>query len=749
MAARPARLGLLVEAELKGVHWLRMFEGALAAQSRFWGGRGNLLFPLTKDFGSHELFWALADIFDADAFVTYAPTWREMENIDPTTFEQQIASWRGHISDRTGREEAERFISTALGEAAYHPDVSQEELTLLRKRLSPLSHPGGDDGPLEWFDGSNSARWPFTDISDFESLPEQFSIPVTPDSGVTRKLLLTSLYGRTPDTLENALRERDINSVEQNVDKYEIYGMLRGRKTTDLPGPWDLSMTGLSTFYTTGSFLRLPAALVVGNSPWDFALFYALLRLTGRAWWLPSWLRRDPSYLMSLESSIRFDPQNEGRKAVVVSTSSFNMRNEVAQTLLSLQGEQLDVADWRDVLPENPMRVLASDTSGRARILPLADGRVLELDTPIPTIARTERPAEMRWLSEVRSAQWAPVRNRILGEQLLGAGSDITRTSRDGLAYFSTSSFILSGASLESVVVRPSLRPLPLAEQVQALLQKKGWTCGVSDKAVYALESMKLFGGFDKLCKALLDPSVRTILDAYRSKRGPGARLSSDHRRYLTYVHFEQLLDTEDARSVVEPMLDRQVLVRGAVFKCVRCRQAAWHSAASPPDQFVCERCGLRQEANREAWFGTAEPVLSYRLAEVIFQLFEHHGELPLLAASEAFGNSKRPLGRGYELTVGPPAGKEQEVDIFQSDGYRLWIGEASIKPKLDTGRLEFLAELANVLDAYGILLATSGSQWSAVTEEHARRIFPGPWPRLRLMTGVQTTPGDDLETTK
>ncbi len=388
MAARPARLGLLVEAELKGVHWLRMFESALSAQSRFWGGRGNLLFPLTKDFTDHELFWALADAFDADAFVTYAPTWQEMSDIDPEIFEQQMSVWRNGITDRAGSQEAERFISTALGEAAFHPEIPDEQIALMGKRLSPLSHPGGDDGPLEWFDGSNPAGWPFTEISEFQTLPEAFSMPVGPGPGAARRLLLTSLHGRAPLTLVKTLAERGIEAIEQRVSKYEMYGMMRDRNPPDPPGPWSLSMFGLSTFYTAG-LIRLPAALVVGDSPWDFALFYALMRMTGRAWWLPSWLRRDPAYLMSLESSIRFDPGHEGRKAVVVSTSSSVMRDEVAQVLLELQGERLEVADWKDVLPSDPMRVLATDTPGRARVVPLVDGRVLELDTPMPAIARS------------------------------------------------------------------------------------------------------------------------------------------------------------------------------------------------------------------------------------------------------------------------------------------------------------------------------------------------------------------------
>lgn len=133
MVARPARLGMLVEAELKGVHWLRMFEGALAAQSRFWGGQGNLLFPLTKDFTDYDLFWALSDIFDADAFVSYAPTWSEMEDIAPEVLERKVSAWRRQITDKAGADQAESFISRSMGEAAYHPEIPKNQIDLMRK----------------------------------------------------------------------------------------------------------------------------------------------------------------------------------------------------------------------------------------------------------------------------------------------------------------------------------------------------------------------------------------------------------------------------------------------------------------------------------------------------------------------------------------------------------------------------------------------------------------------------------------
>jgi hypothetical protein len=739
MVTRPARLGLLVDAEVKGLHWLRMFEGALAAQSQVWGGQFNLILPLTKDFTDQELFWRLTDLFDADSFLAYAPTWGELKIITPGFYEEQMSSWRKEIASKSSDDEASRFISSAQSEAAFHPKVPKEQIQLIEKRLSPLSDPGPAERDLSWFNAASSASWPLTDISEFQDLPKAVANPEA-HSGAARQLLLTSLQGRVPSAFRKVLEERDVEIQDMPVSKFDWLEIVRKRvQMENTVLPWKLTMAGLAT-YRTGGFTRTPAALVVGNSPWDFCLYYFLLRLTGSAWWLPSWLAADPIYKMALESSIEFEPRNEARTAVVTSVSSPAMSNRVAHSL-QLRSGQLDVADWSEVLPDEPLRVLSDETPGRARLVPLVKGEVLELDTPIPTGVRTRVPAEMRWLTEARSNQWEPIRNRKLGGHLMPGESDILRTSRNGVAYFSTSSFIFTGASLESAVVRPGLRRLSLGQQVAFLLNQQGWKCEASDKAIYAQESIKLFGGFEDLCDALRDKSIRSIINAFRGKPPIAPRLSHDNRRYLTYDHFKQLLGEANVRSVIDPLLDKEVLARGVVLKCTRCRQAAWHSAATVADAFTCSRCGLAQDVDRDAWFGTAEPRLSYRLAEVVFQLLEHDGELPLLATNDAFLGTRRPVGRGYELSVTSPDGQVQEVDIFQSDGYRLWIGEASVKAEFSDDRLVFLAELVDALDAYGVLLATSRSKWSSHTEERALKVFPGPWPRLRLLAGVRTAP--------
>jgi hypothetical protein len=214
LSARPTRLGLLVAAEVQGIPWPRVFESALAAQARFWGGSGNLVFPLTEDFAEKELFWALADRFDADAFVTYAPIWGEVEEFAPEIFRAHVTKWRESITEQISADAAETFITDQFAEIAFEFRPTDADLDLLRHRVAPFHH----DPPcvLDHFNGQNSAAWPFTDISEFVQLPGAITNPVSP-AGAARKLLLTAITGRVPVGFAAQLAERDVGITEERL----------------------------------------------------------------------------------------------------------------------------------------------------------------------------------------------------------------------------------------------------------------------------------------------------------------------------------------------------------------------------------------------------------------------------------------------------------------------------------------------------------------------------------------------------
>jgi hypothetical protein len=393
------------------------------------------------------------------------------------------------------------------------------------------------------------------------------------------------------------------------------------------------------------------------------------------------------------------------------------------------------------------LRRYERDNVGRTELVQLLGAETLELRTPIPKSVGTEVPTGMRWLTEIQGRDWTPVRHRTLATAVLGGmftNPQLVRTTRDGIGYFCPGGVLIqAGASLESVVARPTLRPLTVLEQIRTILEPHGWSCEPSDKGIYANESMRLFGGFDELCDALRDTAVRAVIDAYRDKR-PGAlgrRLSSDQRRYLTWQHFEQLLAGDSVAVVIDRLLAKGVLRRGLVLKCGRCRQQAWHPISAVGETFECNRCHLEQTADRLSWLGNDEPVWSYRMAEVLYQFHENDGELPVLTVHDVFGKSNRPLGHAFELDLIAPDDQRYELDIFSTDGYRLWIGEAKKNGRFESGRLAFVAGLASLIDAYGVLLTTSQPHWPPASRSQAVSAFPGSWPHLQMIEGVRTTP--------
>src|SRR5207248_2246036 len=133
----------------------------------------------------------------------------------------------------------------------------------------------------------------------------------------------------------------------------------------------------------------------------------------------------------------------------------------------------------------------------------------------------------------------------------------------------------------------------------QHVLGHTGWRAELSDKGIYARESMELFGGFDGLVAALRDPAPRKLMDAFLARRGPGARLSHDNRRYLTWENLTTV--ASEPRDALHDLLQRGVLSRGLVLRCGHCRQWAWHSIGTVGDEFTCGRCRFTQPTERDS----------------------------------------------------------------------------------------------------------------------------------------------------
>lgn len=737
MAVRPARLAVLVPTKLKQTSWMAVMESALAAQASFWGGSGNLVFPI-EDFADDDVFWGLADVFDPDAFVAYSPTIEERAEIAPAVHKKDIEKQRRSLERKHGKEFANDAIADLMKQRFLSVQPADADFAKLIDRIAPFHHERSPSHHLDSYDGVSEQAWPFTDVRRFNDLPRRLRNPVAP-AGVARKLLLTAAAGRIGASFRHQLAERGVEVADENLERWRWSGAaVDRRRERQQDNPWALSDLGLGR-YSRG-FIDLPAALVVGNTAWDFALFYALKHMSGMAWWLPSSLMRDPVYMHTLGSALEYEPTAEGREVAVVTARSPKLRDQVARDL-EQGGKRVTVAEWRAVVPDEPMRFYELHNAGRFRPVEVINGSSLPFDTPLPRNVSTVSPNEMRWVTEIQCRDWTAARSPRLPRELLGElryGLELMRVARSGVAYFCPNIAIWGGESLEGSVVHPVLHPLTVVEQVQAILRPAGWDAEISDKGIYAAQSMDIFGGLDGLVSALRDRERRPLLDAFTAKNGPGNLLSEDGRRYLTWQQFGTVAGRSDPTAALTELIDRGVLSRGIILRCRHCRQSAWHHIAAVGDDFTCRRCRTTQQTARDTWEAKAsEPPWSYQLAEVVYQFLKHNGDLPVLAMNDAFADSKRPFMHGFELDVTDPHGECRDVDIFALDGYRLWIGEATVDGEFEAPKIEFVQRLAEATSAYGVLFATSKSTLKPGTQRKITQAFGGSWPRMTQLGGV------------
>jgi hypothetical protein len=371
--------------------------------------------------------------------------------------------------------------------------------------------------------------------------------------------------------------------------------------------------------------------------------------------------------------------------------------------------------------------------------------RATQLPTPIPRAITADDPQNIRWMTEVRDADWAVVRHSELGPKVIqasGYDTNHVRVGREGPAYFSPNWFTLGGVGLEASVVRPTLERRTLREQLEAALAERGWTVEQSIKGVFAEETAAKFGGFWQLIAALRDDAVRACVTSYLPTSAIGLRLEIDQRRYPEMRDFAGQIGRREASAAVAALEERGVLARGVILKCARCRSTSWYGLDALSEQFVCRRCERRQPATRARWLERDEPHWRYRLDEVVYQFLKENGDLPVLALARFLAETDVAVDVAYELRFTSPEGVEAEIDIVAARGFELVMGEATRAERYATQREHNrLLELRGVVDAAEarhIVLATSQHAFHNSTRARAEAVFPAPGPRLTILEGVE-----------
>jgi hypothetical protein len=729
-------MGVLVP-DVPGLPWQTVFRGALASQVRIWGGSGNFLLPLGPDTKDSEVFWALVELLDPDWWDVYGGSHHELQDLDATAY----SAWREQADAELTKwpeDERERVLDEAHASALVDGSIPSDLEALLVARGTPLNHDGRlmPRGPLS---ATGSPPYPCVDALDLSGLPQEvFEADV--DGTPTRHLLAAAEFGGLSPSLREAFNAHGIQRrSERPSSGDELVRWLYDVQAQPGQGAFGVAEAGLG-WYRPRPLVEDTVTVVTGEDAWDFALAYAVRRATGRAFWVPesafgSELEREVAY-----RNLVWFAERASTPLVVTSVSDEAAGRSLAAILeRHKRSAVIRTSTWREALPPRANRLLVRSRLGRTEAAYLDEGATPHLRTPVPDLS--DDAAKLRWMTDVHVRDWTPTRHRSLAPKLVDVGGfGDARVTQQGLAYAGMSAMVTYGVPVEQLTVQPVLRPLPLLDQLQLVAAQSQWTCELSQKGQFALATATLFGGFAELGAAIRDPDIGQVLHAYLdgNKAGVGLALK-DRRRYLSLEDFRALGLARAPEAVLDDLRQRRVLHAGLVLKCPRCRHTDWYRPRDTDPSFECTRCATNHVPDQEAWLQDAEARWRYRLDEVVFQFARHRGDLPTLAAFERFEQSEQTAQFVPEVALTDPTGQEREIDFAVTEGSSLWLGEAftdgRYAPRKNTEmeRLRRLADAAAVLNARGVIFATSADAVSAETVAPAQTVFSDVWPELEF----------------
>lgn len=764
-SVRPGRVAVLCD--IDDAEWLYSCRHILEIFSTVWGGHGNIIIP-TDGTSIQPLFWQILEKFDPDYIYAYSPTWRDVEERDPQTFDRKLdevlTSWgpeyvltENMINRARSNVRRERRSNFAIS-----PQLAQE----LKARITPFFYEEIIVGPGTWTAGEIPG-YPHTRILDI--LPEidhgnKIILPAR-TLNASESLWYSAAIGSCNDEFATKLEEAGVrpfrvgdgsgtndpieeqrklvNFVVERASLEQHSGLDFINPGSPLPETVRFTLAELSLL-NQGWYKRLhsnswapKAVAVAGNTVSDFCLYFGLSQLRERVFWIfppiteaahsgkTAYDYQSPiaSFAHSLRMATDYVQQYALGLDMVSSTlNAAGLRAVKAQLDLAARAPlHIDIiGKAADVVPDYPLRVLDRSNAHQLRVVHVPDSRVIELfETPKPTAFRRINPSTHHWITELELQSQQPAQHPALGTWYVGGKNQSTnevRTSADGLAYFCPGAAFLIGQDIDSVTVRPNIRVPEPREIFEKVAELAGLNSTISDKGFYAQDAIAKLGGLEKAAEFFRSASGRSLIAAYLDKKerkegvyDKGVFLGE--RRYLSAGDLVRALKTvNQAVTYIDDFSRRGILYRGYLFQCEFCRNAAWYPLKDVSDRFTCLRCHREQVFTSKHWkMPRCQPSLYYQLDEVVYQGFSNDMSVPTLTLDclrrSAQGSFLYVEELGFRKGIASKPIMECDVNCI-IDGV-LTIGEAKSADQLGNTRG---AEVA-LIKKYQSLAASLGAR--------------------------------------
>ncbi|MGW6586379.1 hypothetical protein [Streptomyces globisporus] len=781
--------------------WVHMARKAVAGVSRVWGGAGAVLLPVAETSAQAQAADALLPLlrlYDPDHVAGLLPTLADAAHMDPSVISHMVA--RCALPGEDPDAAWQRLSSHALSAPGWEGLASQVDAW-----CSPFKGVGQKQ---QRFSAHNVHHMGHAGTSrrSLATVPAQPGEPVVmlDLSGVDPAVALmveSRIGGVHPDARTH------LDTLELPVDEEDLPAIIHLAVTGKPRADWDLAdryrravggvpTSGLtagefsdstpfahSARWTVQAELSRPTPIVwiVGETAEDHALAMLCDRLYQHAVWIPPRLLSDGGpftrAVKAALSTFQGVGHGDGLPILLASTSQsqsdlqalaedFN-RPFAAMPLcvddgppMPLSARKVKAVTLAQLATHDGMTLFADpDAYQISQQVPTShEGGSVSLLMPLQlpeARAAAHLGADLHWYIDVSLPfHVLPARTAIsdpsLTQKTGGIPDTVTRAARHAVSFISANMGFSTPAN-------PHARPLlhfPSADQVfEELAGARGATVERSSAGVRAAIAVEMWGSPEALADDL-SGTTRSVLDAFLppAKKRDGAYDPGYAIRGNGYVALEDIQQTlgddtfDAARDLVDRLLMARVLRRGLLLNCARCRYEAFYRIDLVGPAFDCEACGHTSPLTRGRWYAKdAEPHWYYALDQVVQDLLQQNGDVPLLAAQRLRQNSYSMLW-SPELVVTDAEGSV-ELDLCLIVDGRVIIGEAKSNHtlKASNGTREAAARLvraAQLLSADEIVLATGKRAWAkdtlcAVNAAVNERWASGPRPVVTELVNV------------
>lgn len=374
-----------------------------------------------------------------------------------------------------------------------------------------------------------------------------------------------------------------------------------------------------------------------------------------------------------------------------LSVTQLNRRREMMTNICWLEPQKVEshtvVQPLSEVSVKCVMRAIETNNYANQQDMIFQDGKsVGRVNTPKPKNFSYIDPGKHLWITSLEASDYCPPVLPFMGGEIMQIhrlGNYEVRVSKDGLDYLSPNIGHFGG-DIDVNIVRPELTLLDETSIFKKFFEYSGFSMSLSDKGSYLEDTINRFGSLEFTAAFFKDETHRKIFDQFLLKKNNKDDqeiifLEADRRAYLSFKAIKRNCDSKESPvELIDQLIAKDILKRGLIFQCSRCRRSAWYDLADVSKEFKCKRCDYVQEFYHNNWKNPDEPRWYYHLVETVYLFYDSNSHITALALDKLRQESKVAFHYICESDIINVLddNKKKELDILAISDGEIIIGE-------------------------------------------------------------------------